>query len=45
MASYSEVVAVESRPFPADPSSTIDISETALIDANYWGIISHSQRV
>ncbi|WP_244877396.1 hypothetical protein [Brumicola pallidula] len=37
-ASYSEVVAVESRPFPADPSSTIDTSETALIDAN-MGII------
>jgi hypothetical protein len=35
---YSEVVAVESRPFPADPSSTIDTSETALIDAN-MGII------
>jgi hypothetical protein len=36
--SYSEVVAVERRPFPADPSSTIDISETAIIDAN-MGII------
>ncbi|MFQ3251443.1 MAG: hypothetical protein ACI9O6_003293 [Glaciecola sp.] len=36
--SYSEVVAIESRPFPADPSSTIDTSETALIDAN-MGII------
>ncbi|MFQ3206195.1 MAG: hypothetical protein ACI9IT_000329 [Glaciecola sp.] len=35
---YSEVVAVESRPFPVDPSSTIDTSETALIDAN-MGII------
>jgi len=35
---YSEVVAVESRPFPADPSSTIDTRETALIDAN-MGII------
>lgn len=37
-ASYSEVVAVESRPFPANPSSTIDTSETALIDAN-MGVI------
>lgn len=36
--SYSEVVALESRPFPANPSSTIDTSETALIDAN-MGII------
>jgi len=36
--SYSEVVALESRPFPAAPSSTIDTSETALIDAN-MGII------
>ena len=36
--SYSEVVALESRPFPADPSSTIDTSETALIDAN-MGVI------
>lgn len=36
--SYSEVVALESRPFPANPSSTIDTSQTALIDAN-MGVI------
>ncbi|MFT5541696.1 MAG: hypothetical protein ACI97K_002302 [Glaciecola sp.] len=36
--SYSEVVAVESRPFPADPSSTVDNTNTALIDAN-MGIV------
>jgi hypothetical protein len=35
---YSEVVAVESRPFPADPDTTIDSTETALIDAG-MGII------
>lgn len=35
---YSEVVALESRPFPADPSSTIDASNTALIDAG-MGIV------
>jgi hypothetical protein len=35
---YSEVVAVEQRPFPADPDTTIDQSETALIDAG-MGII------
>lgn len=36
--SYSEVVALESRPFPANPTSTIDTSQTALIDAN-MGVI------
>ncbi|MBF7074555.1 PD40 domain-containing protein [Glaciecola sp. MH2013] len=35
---YSEVVAVEDRPFPADPQSTIDSADTGLIDAG-MGII------